>query len=72
MSVRVNALDKSIAEAKRFLEAADDLKLSAGIDYHSTTDPRYEGGRYCAAVKRASMDLLKSLAALRHGVRTWN
>jgi hypothetical protein len=71
MSVRVNALDKAIAEAGRFLEAAEAVKRSAGISSYIKDDPEYEGGLYCAAVKRASMDLSKALAAVRHGVRTW-
>jgi hypothetical protein len=71
MSVKAKTLDKAIAEAERFLAAAEIVKRSAGTTEY-TTDKWYEGGQHCAAVKRASMDLSKALAALRNGVRTWS
>jgi hypothetical protein len=35
--------------------------------YGCETDPRYEGGQYTAAVKRASMDLTRALVGVRRG-----
>lgn len=62
MSVKAKTLDKAIAEAERFLAAAEIVKRSAGTTEYTTGDKWYEGGQHCAAVKRASMDLSKALA----------
>ena len=64
MSISVNTLDRAIAEAKRFLEAAAEVKRSAR-SYPTTSGRIYEGGSACAAAKRASMDLSKILARVR-------
>ena len=69
MSVRAKDLDKAVWEAQRFLEAADDLKLSARAVPYGAPDPWYEDEMYCAAVKLASMDLSKALASVRKGVQ---
>lgn len=65
MSIRMKTLDTAIAEAKRFLEAADVAKRCAG--YNHGNDAWLNGGQYCAAVKRASMDLSRALAGVRRG-----
>ena len=67
MSLRVKTLDIAVAEAKRFLEAAAVVKRAAGSTEYTKGDPWYCGGQYCAAAKRASMDLSKALAAVRRG-----
>ena len=55
------AVDKAIAEAKRFIEKASELKLvSAGKTGYSF--PKESG-----ATMRASMDLTRALADLRQG-----
>jgi len=72
MSMRAKTLDKAISEANRFLAAAEVVKRSAGTTEYTTGDKWYDGGQHCAAVKRASMDLSKALAAVRNGVRTWS
>jgi len=69
MSIRVKTLEKAVAEAKRFIEAAAVVKRSAGHSSYGSRsdDPWYEGGQQCAAAKRASMDLSRALAGLRRG-----
>ena len=67
MSLRVKTLDIAVAEAKRFLEAAAVGKRAAASTEYTNGDPWYCGGQYCAAAKRASMDLSKALAAVRRG-----
>ena len=61
-------LDASIAEAKRFLKAADAAK--ARMKKEAAVEPKYcsaEATKENGAVIRASMDLTRSLAALRRG-----
>ena len=67
MSLRVKTLDKAVAEAKRFIEAAAVVKRAAGSTEYVKGDPWYEGGKHCAAAKRASMDLSRVLADVRRG-----
>ena len=67
MSIRVKTLDVAVAEAKRFLEAASVVKHAAGSTELTKGDPWYRSGQYCAAAKRASMDLSKALVAVRRG-----
>lgn len=67
MSIRVKTLDAAVAEAKRFLEAASVVKRAAGFTELTKGDPWYRSGQYCAAAKRASMDLSKALVAVRRG-----
>ena len=67
MSVRVKTLEKAVAEAKRFLAAADVVKRCAGSNEYTKGDPWYCSGQYCAAAKRASMDLSKALVDVRRG-----
>ena len=67
MSVRVKTLEKAVAEAKRFLEAAAVVKRAAGTTEYTKGDPWYCGGQCCAAAKRASMDLSRALADVRRG-----
>ena len=67
MSIRVKTLDVAVAEAKRFLEAASVVKRAAGSTELTKGDPWYRSGQYCAACKRASMDLSKALVAVRRG-----
>ena len=68
MSIRVKTLEKAVAEAKRFLEAAEVVKRVAGRTEYVKGDPWYCGGQYCAAAKRASMDLSRALADVRRGI----
>lgn len=65
--MRVKTLDKAVAEAKRFLEAADAVKRCAGSTEYTKGDPYYDYGQYCAAAKRASMDLSRALVSVRRG-----
>lgn len=67
MSLRAKTLEKAVAEAKRFLESADMVKRCAGTTEYTKCDPWYCGGKYCAAAKRASMDLSRALADVRRG-----
>ena len=67
MSIRVKTLDAAVAEARRFLEAASVVKRAAGFTELTKGDPWYRSGQYCAAAKRASMDLSKALVAVRRG-----
>lgn len=67
MSIRVKTLDKAVAEAKRFIAAAEVAKRMAGTTEYTKGDPWYCGGQYCATAKRASMDLAKALVDVRHG-----
>ena len=67
MSIRVKTLDVAVAEAKRFIEAASVVKHAAGSTELTKGDPWYRSGQYCAAAKRASMDLSKALVAVRRG-----
>ena len=67
MSINVKVLNKAVSEAKRFLEAAAVVKNAAGSTEYIEGDPYYNGGEYCASVKRASMDLTKALADVRRG-----
>jgi hypothetical protein len=72
--MRTSALDEAIAEAERFLQRARDLRIKAT----SSLDPvmklagngKVDAGLYQwpiqqGAVRRASMDLTRSLARLR-------
>lgn len=67
MSIRVKTLEKAITEAKRFLEAAEVVKRVNERTEYVKGDPWYRGGQYCAAAKRASMDLSRALADVRRG-----
>lgn len=67
MSVRVKTMEKAIAEAKRFLAAADVVKRCAGRTEYTKGDPLYCSGQHCATAKRASMDLSRALADVRRG-----
>lgn len=67
MSIRVKTLKAAVADAKRFIEAAEIAERAAGRSEYTKGDPWYEGGQYCAAVKRASMDLSRTLAGVRRG-----
>jgi len=65
MNITMKTLDKAIAEAHRFLEAAEVVKRAAGTEEYMKGNPWYLGGHCCAAVKRASMDLTRALVAVR-------
>lgn len=67
MSIRVKTLEKAVAEAERFLEAAEVVKRVAGRTEYIKGDPWYHNGQYCATAKRASMDLSRALADVRRG-----
>lgn len=65
MSIRVKTLAAAVEDAKRFIEAATIAERMAEKKKFPKDDPWYEGGQYCAAAKRASMNLTRSLARLR-------
>ena len=67
MSLRVKTVKEAVEEARRFIEAAEVAERAAGWTGTDASDPWYEPGRYCAAVKRASMDLSRALAGVRRG-----
>ena len=66
MSIQLKPLQTAIDEARRFIEAAEVAKRMAG-SHPGMTSPWLNGGQYCAAVKRASMDLSRALAGVRRG-----
>lgn len=68
MSIRVKTLEKAVAEAKRFLEAAEVVKRVAERTEYIKGNPWYCGGQYCAMAKRASMDLSRARADVRRGI----
>lgn len=59
--MKTESIDKAIAEAKRFIEKASELKKVA-VGKTGYLYPKESG-----AVKRASMDLTRTLADLRQG-----
>jgi len=62
-----DALNTAIAEAKRFLKAAEAAKCAATYESGQGRDKHeyVEGGKLSAAAKRASLDLTRALANLR-------
>ena len=68
-------VDQAKADALRFLARVDELERCAGWTRYTTgrdqatstphQDDSFNYGQYTAAVKRASMDLTRSLAILR-------
>lgn len=71
MSIRTDVLDEAIAEAKRFIKAAELVKKSAKLNDFGPGNAWHEGGASCAAAKRASMDLSRKLTEVRRG-RVWD
>jgi hypothetical protein len=73
MAIQVKDLDRAIEEAKQFLESARVLQAIGevypikGARPHFTNNPVYIGGPLPARVKRMSMELSHTLAALRKG-----
>lgn len=65
MAITVQTLDQAIAEAQRFLTAANQLKAKGAT--YPLRQPVYDSGPMPAQVKRASMDLSRSLSKLRAG-----
>lgn len=65
MSIRVKTLKAAVAEAKRFIAAAEVAERMAGHNEYRKDDPWFNGGQYCAAIKRASMDLSRELTRVR-------
>lgn len=67
--MRAQVLDDAIAEAERFLKAAKRAKRMAGSRKVESlgNEVYYDGGQWCAAAKRASMDLTRALVAVRRG-----
>jgi hypothetical protein len=67
--MRKKVVDDAKAAAKRLLERIALMERAAGTyDYSERkNDPYYNSGQYTAAVRRASMDLTRTLAALRRG-----
>lgn len=65
--MKPETLKQAVAEAKRFISAAEKCKPRTWVcligNTHVSFDPRKETG----AVKRASMDLTRKLADLRAG-----
>ena len=58
-----SAMRIAIFEAKRFIKAAE----SAFSEESDADKEVLFGGKYCAAAKRASMDLSRSLSNFRKG-----
>jgi hypothetical protein len=68
-------IDQAKADALRFLARVDELERCAGWSRYTATgneatstphpDDWFKWGQYTAAVKRASMDLTRSLANVR-------
>lgn len=60
-------LDRAIADARRFIEAADAIRRAdigtKDLEYVPYSTPT----KFTAAAKRASMDLTRTLADLRQG-----
>lgn len=69
MSIKVKDLDAAIAEAKRFITIAEQIKREKEPCKLGTHPAYYGGGMHCAAAKRASMDLSNALVAVRRGDR---
>lgn len=65
MSIRVKTLKAAVSEAKRFIEAAEIVEREVDKNEYDKGHIIYEGGQYCAAMKRASMDLSRALAEVR-------
>lgn len=69
--MRRETLDKAIAEARRFIEAAEAAKHPETKSYRTgdkaTITYAVREGLRNAAAKRASMDLTRTLADLRQG-----
>jgi hypothetical protein len=71
MTMRVEQIKKTIAEARRFLELADHFEFEerhgtgamAGHSWKEAVTP----SRINAAIRRASLDLSNALADLRKG-----
>lgn len=65
--MRANDVETAEAEARRFLERVATLRRMQGEGLPSSIpgDRYYEGSPYTAAVRRASMDLTRALAAVR-------
>lgn len=63
--MKMQTIDAAIAEARRFLQRAEELKQAEDKDsklYCPGTKPRQTG-----ALRRASMDLTRALADMRQG-----
>lgn len=61
-------LKAAVAEAKRFIEKASKTKVKTWEDIYGKKHNEVAQGKDAAAVKRASLDLSRALAALRN---TW-
>lgn len=55
-------------EAKRFLKRVADLKKQQPNAFKDTANRRTDGSKETGAVKRASMDLTRSLSKLRNDI----
>jgi hypothetical protein len=63
--MKPDTLKQAVAEAKRFISAAEKCKFSQSQYNKSIFYP--QSGKETAAAKRASMDLTRKLADLRAG-----
>lgn len=65
--MKVKYLEECIAEAERFLKKAKRLNKLGGTKkvYSTGEDVMFDDGGMVASVKRASIDLTKSLSQLR-------
>ena len=59
--MKLEAFDKAIAEAKRFLNEAAKVKVDRNLPYPHVVEYTAETG----SVKRASLDLTRALAKMR-------
>jgi len=65
MSIQAKKIKQAYEDAKRFIKSVEVVYSKCELRKYERLDSEYDGGQYCAAMKRASMDLSKSLAALR-------
>lgn len=65
--MEVSTLKKAIAEAKRFIEAAENVPIVNTTYANGKPYVYVEYSKQSAACKRASMDLTRVLADLRQG-----
>ena len=61
--MKTDRLSQAITEAKRFLMRAE--PYCTELEVRGLEDSRYEDGKTTASIKRASLDLTRTLADLR-------
>jgi hypothetical protein len=64
--ITINQLDKCIVEANRFLAKARDCRIKLVNENCKADSPSITGSKQTGAVRRASLDLSRSLSDLRN------